>query len=54
MPRVSAERNIAVIPAGTLDEDPGIRPDNIIFWENRADWYDDMSSAPHFAKYPDK
>ena len=54
VPRVSAERKLLVIPAGALDEDPGIRPENIIFWDNRAHWYDAMSSAPRFAKYPDK
>ena len=54
VPRVSAERNMVVIPAGSLDEDPGIRPENIIFSCHRAHWYDDISSAPRFAKYPDK
>ncbi len=54
VPRVSAERKLVVIPAGALDEDPGIRPENIIFWDNRAHWYDAMSSTPRFAKYPDK
>ena len=28
-----------VVPAGTLDEDVGIRPQQNIFWESRAPWY---------------
>jgi len=28
-----------VVPAGSLDEDPGIRPQGIIYWNHRASWY---------------
>jgi len=54
VPRVSEERNVATIPAGVLDDDPGMSPQNIIFWNDRTDWYEDMAMAPHFAEYPDK
>ncbi len=28
-----------VIPAGSLDDDPKVRPKHSIFWEERAPWY---------------
>lgn len=40
-----------IIPAGTLDEDPKIRPDANIFWPNRADWYDEGIAAQHCDEY---
>jgi len=30
-------------PAGSLDEDPGSRPQAIVFWGSRAPWYRDCS-----------
>ena len=27
-----------IVPAGTLDADPGVRPARNIFWGSRADW----------------
>ena len=44
--------SMLIIPAGTLDEDPGIRPDANIFWPNRACWYDEGVSSQHSAEYP--
>jgi len=41
-----------IIPAGTLDEDPEIRPQANIFWPNRADWYDEGVAAQHCDEYP--
>ena len=52
MPRVSAEFGIVVIPAGTLDVDPGIRPEARIFEGSRADWSCEGGDLPGFAEYP--
>jgi hypothetical protein len=38
MPRASAERKIAIVPMGSLDDDPGIRPESHIFVGSRAAW----------------
>jgi hypothetical protein len=32
-----------MIPAGSLDEDPGSRPQAIVHWASRAPWYRDCS-----------
>ncbi|TVO75491.1 GFA family protein [Sedimenticola selenatireducens] len=41
------------IPAGSLDEDPVIRPQDNIFWRDRGCWYDEGLVAPRFDEYPE-
>ena len=52
MPRVSPEAGIVVIPAGSLDTDPGIRPSARIFFDSRADWSCEGTDLPCFEAYP--
>ena len=35
-----------VVPVGTLDDDPGCRPDKNIFWASRAPWFADPADLP--------
>jgi hypothetical protein len=49
VPRLSRDRQRAIIPAGSLDDDPGIQPTARIFWDSRAAWScsgDDLSRFP--------
>jgi hypothetical protein len=39
MPRVDRDRDLAVVPLGALDDDPGIRPGRHIFAGSRAPWF---------------
>jgi len=41
-----------IIPAGTLDEDPGVRPTKNIFFASRAPWYVNASELPTFDEFP--
>ena len=52
MPRIAPDNSIAVIPAGTLDNEPGIRPQARIMSGSRADWSCDSSELPAFEVYP--
>ena len=52
LPRTSPEAGIVVIPAGSLDEDPGIRPNARIFNDSRADWSCSDPDTPCYAEYP--
>ena len=54
LPWKNQSGSIVVIPAGTLDEDPGIRPMQNIFWDSRADWYVDASDLDKFSELPIK
>lgn len=38
LPRLLTEMNVAVIPAGSLDQAPSIVPQARIFWDSRAEW----------------
>ena len=40
-----------LIPAGLLDDDPVMRPENSIFWGSRAPWYVEPREIPKFAEY---
>ena len=54
LPRYLAARGVAVIPAGTLDDDPGIAPQARIFFDSRSSWSCDVDSdLPRFSEYPD-
>lgn len=53
-PYISAGSGKLIIPAGGLAEDPEVRPQDNIFWENRAEWYDSVPQAPKFDGFPKK
>ena len=42
--------DIVGIPAGTLDGDPGIRPQGHVFVEFKAPWFEITDSLPRFAR----
>ncbi|MBF0287102.1 MAG: GFA family protein [SAR324 cluster bacterium] len=50
---VQGGKNI-VVPAGTLDDDPQLRPVHNAFWESRAPWHVETSELPKFAELPKK
>ena len=52
MPRLDRDRNLAVIPLGSLDDDPGIRPMDHIYVAYKCEWYDITDDLPGFAEGP--
>lgn len=52
MPRVAAERKVAVIPAGALDDSPPLEVTARIFQDSRAPWSCQGDTLPHFDRYP--
>lgn len=48
LPWQSQSGTAVIIPAGTLDEDPGIRPTQNIFWKDRAPWREAVDALPHY------
>ncbi len=43
-----------IIPAGTLDDDPDIRPFQNIFYGSKADWYQEASELIKYDELPTK
>ena len=54
LPRVAPERNIAVIPAGSLDSSPDIEATARIFVGSKAAWSCGASELPEWSEYPRK
>ena len=52
VPHHTRDGSAMVIPTGTLDEDPGSRPQAIVFWASRAPWYTDCSEMTKFEEMP--
>ena len=52
VPGITRNGEIVLIPAGSLEQDPVIRPQSSIFWKDRAIWYDEGLSARRFDGYP--
>lgn len=54
LPYTSLRSGKLIIPAGSLNESPGIVPDDNIFWRDRADWYEAGLEAKRLAQFDDE
>jgi len=52
VPDVRPERDFVWIPAGSLDDDPGVRPQGHIFVRYKAPWFEITDTLPQFEKNP--
>lgn len=52
VPYLSKSGESLVVPAGSLNDDPDITPQDNIFWSERAGWYDEGKSAIHYDAFP--
>ena len=52
MPKRDPERQIAVVPLGSLDDDPGIKPIDHIFVNDKAGLHDITDDLPTFEEGP--
>jgi len=51
VPVLSPDRVSVVIAAGTLDDDPGVRPVLHIFCGSKAPWWEIPDDLPHFDEW---
>src|SRR5882672_11159161 len=51
-PRVDAGRGFAIVPMGSLDDDPGIRPSEHIWVGSKAPWDDIHDDLPRYDEAP--
>ena len=54
LPWKSKSNKAVIIPAGTLDDDPEIRPFQNIFYDSKADWYQEASDLIKYDSLPTK
>jgi hypothetical protein len=50
LPRLDPSRDLAVVPMGALDDDPGIRPREHIFAASKAPWFEIADALPQYAE----
>lgn len=51
-PRLDAGRGIAIVPLGSLDDDPGIRPREHIWVGSKATWHEIADTLPQYPEGP--
>lgn len=47
-PRVDPSRDLAVVPLGSLDDDPGVKPREHIFVSSKAPWFEIADGLPRY------
>ena len=52
LPRVTRGESVVVVPAGSLDGDPGIRPQAHVCVSEKASWYEITDDLPQYAQGP--
>jgi hypothetical protein len=52
LPRTDADRSVVVIPMGSIDGDPGVRPSRHIFVASKAPWFEITDDLPQDAEVP--
>jgi len=52
LPWLTKNGRWVVVPAGSLDVDPGARPERNIYFDSRAPWYSHAAELPTFAEIP--
>ncbi len=52
VPSVFPGMNDVFVPAGSLDDDPGVRPEAHIFASDAAPWHTIGDTLPRFDRYP--
>jgi hypothetical protein len=52
VPRVAPDRGIVSVPAGTLDTEPGIRPQAHIYVASKAPWFEITDDLPQYPEGP--
>jgi hypothetical protein len=54
MPWITRSRKAVIVPAGTLDETPSMKPMHNIYYADRAEWYEDVCLLTRYDALPGK
>jgi len=54
LPWLSKNSKVMIIPIGTLDEDPQIKPSQNVFCASQAKWYTPASDLPNYDALPER
>lgn len=51
VPRRTLRQNAMIVPAGCLDEAPGVSPNHVVFVHSRVAWLPDAASLPQHGEF---
>lgn len=54
LPWVTQGGTAQIVPAGTLDDDPQVKPIHNIYYTDKACWYEDVNSLVKYDELPTK
>lgn len=54
LPFLNHKGDTLIIPAGSLDHDPSVRPDKNIYWGDKAQWYEVGIEAEKCLEFPEQ
>lgn len=54
LPWLTQSGTAMIVPAGTLDDDPKVKPQHNIFYADKACWYEDINSLVKYDGLPIK
>jgi hypothetical protein len=54
LPWLTKSGKAVIIPAGTLDEDPGVKPMHNIYYADKAPWYEEIGKLKKYDELPVK
>ncbi len=52
LPHLTRSGREVIIPAGAFDDELGVKPQRLMQWASRADWYADASQLPKEEREP--
>lgn len=54
LPWLTKNAKAMIVPAGTLDDDPKVKPSHNIYYADKACWYDDVNNLVKYDALPIK
>lgn len=54
LPWLTKTKRAVIIPAGTLDDDPGVKPKQNIYYKDKASWYINVDDLVKYDELPIK
>ena len=54
LPWITQSKKAMIVPAGTLDNDPKVKPIHNIFYADKACWYENVDSLVKYDELPTK
>ncbi|MDG1996280.1 MAG: GFA family protein [Emcibacteraceae bacterium] len=48
LPYITVSSRVLLVPSGCLEDEPTVKPEQVIFWGERKPWYDELEKVEKF------